>query len=167
MIFIPGIATFIIGVGLQVSGYQNPSLGYTLIGLGGLLLLPQVLLLVTRKRLSNDELATNLSAKKHDDKLTIVIKAIVEAEQITPIGKDLTVYLNDANRLTQINAEELKCILLKLQDEKKLVLKTFPDWLLPAERLTHESADKQILAALEPSRNHFTVILSEKFKKYT
>ncbi len=99
-------------------------------------------------------------------KRTLVVKAILEARDITPKDKDIAVYITDANGLTQMCAEELKDILLKLQDEKVLILKTFPDWLLSSYRVTKEKINKIFEAALEPSIKNFTVRLLSGFEGY-
>lgn len=99
------------------------------------------------------------------DKLGLVIKAINEAQEITPKGKDVPVYITDANGLTKIFATELKDILDKLQDENILELKSFPKWLLPQIGFSKNILDDRIRARLEPSRNHFAVRLLKDLSK--
>ncbi len=93
------------------------------------------------------------------DKKGLVIEAIIEDKEITPKDKDVTVYITKANGLNQMFSQELKDISDKLQDEKKLKLETFPKWLLPESRLTHESFDARVQVMLDPSKDHFTVRL--------
>lgn len=163
-------AVAILGEGaLQLSGYTNIPLAIFL----GLLAVGFFVwgiwpFLSTMRIRSPIETITNKEiAQVKDNKLTLVVKAIMEAKQITPKEKAVTVYISDANGLTQIYAEELKDILLKLQDEKALVLKTFPDWLLSSPKLTKKAFHESVLAAMEPSRKNFTVCLLKEFKRFT
>jgi hypothetical protein len=101
------------------------------------------------------------------NKLTLVIKAIAEAKLGTPKDKDTTVYISHANGLTQIYPEELKTILLKLQDDEKVLeLKSFPGWLLSSGKYNEKKFNQNILAAIEPSRNKFAVRTFKKFEKF-
>jgi hypothetical protein len=98
------------------------------------------------------------------DKLTLVVKAIAEAEQNTRKGQDVAVYITDDNGLSRIYPSELKEILLKLQDDKRvLTLKTFPDWLLESDSLTQEKIIQEIEATIHPERNNFTINISKNF----
>jgi len=100
-------------------------------------------------------------------KLDCVIKAIQEAKNITPQGHLIRVYISQDNGLAAIYPEELKQILLKLQDDEKILkIESFPDWLLPIVTVTHEIFDQIILAALEPSRNRFEVTTLENFDRW-
>lgn len=101
-----------------------------------------------------------------DDKLTTTINAINTAKMITISGQDVRVFITDANGLKQFYPAELQSVLLKLQAEKVLMLKSFPDWLLNEGKLTHERANQAILATIEPSRNNFIVSLLPGYKRY-
>ena len=102
-----------------------------------------------------------------ENKLTLVAKAVMEAKQITPTGKDIPVYITDSNRLTRLYAQELKDILVKLQDDERVItMKSFPEWLLPYEHLTKDIFDRQIEATLDPSKKHFVVDALDTFDKW-
>jgi hypothetical protein len=55
------------------------------------------------------------------EKLDLVIKAISEAIQITPEGCDVIVYISSDNGLDAINPKEIENILIKLQDDDKIL----------------------------------------------
>jgi hypothetical protein len=60
--FLPSIGLFVIGGGLQLSGVEIPWLGFSLIGLGGLLLIiPLYSWLKNRKRYGVAELASDMA----------------------------------------------------------------------------------------------------------
>jgi hypothetical protein len=97
------------------------------------------------------------------NKLNIVIRTIMEAKRITPAGKDIIVYITD-ELLNIINIEELHNILLKLQNDKRiLTLKYFPDYLLPYAAVTKKAFNEGIMDVLEPSRKQFRVETNKKF----
>ena len=102
-------------------------------------------------------------------KFGLVVNAILEARKIVPKGEDVPVYITEANGLKkQMFPQELKGILVKLQDENILELKTFPDWLLPEDRNNKSAVKAQqerIQAMLDPSKNHFTVRLLKDLSK--
>ena len=146
-------------IGIAITGYV----------FGGLLILYGVVFIYTPfiniwNKLVGIRIRSPLFLKKNN-KLTIVTKAINEARLITPTGQDVTVYITDDNGLKSMYAEELRNILLKLQDEKVLIIKTFPDWLLASDKLTKDTFIKMISAAQEPSRENFTISLLSKLKK--
>jgi hypothetical protein len=100
-------------------------------------------------------------------KLDCVIKAILEAKNITSKGHIIRVYISQDNGLAAIYPEELKQILLRLQDDERILrIESFPDWLLPTVKLTHDIVDQQVLAALEPSRNRFEVTTLKNFDSW-
>jgi hypothetical protein len=101
------------------------------------------------------------------NKLMLVVKAIIEAEQNTRKGCDVAVYITDDNGLSRIYPSELKEILLKLQDDEGvLTLKTFPDWLLESDSLTQTQISQKIGAMIKPERNNFTINISKRFAKF-
>lgn len=99
------------------------------------------------------------------DKLTLVVRAIAEAQQITPKNKDITVYVKPDSMLNSMYAEELRDILFKLQDEKAIILKEFPNWMLSSQKTTQEGLSKQIEAYADPSKKNFIVRTLSKFEK--
>jgi len=107
----------------------------------------------------------DLSAEVKLGKLGLVVKAIIEAQQITPKNSDTTVYITETNGLKQMFSQELKDILDKLQDEGKLKLKTFPEWLLPESGFSQKTHEDRMRAIFDPSRNHFTVRLLKDLSK--
>jgi hypothetical protein len=97
-------------------------------------------------------------------KLDCVIKAILEAKSITPKGHIIRVYISQDNGLAAIYPEELKQILLKLQDDERILkIESFPDWLLATDKLTHDILNQVVLAELDPSRNRFEVTTLKNF----
>ena len=100
-------------------------------------------------------------------KLDIVLNAIVEARQITPEGEIIRVYIAGDNRLNTILPEELKSILLKLQnDTKVLVLKSFPEGMIATGKSTAEHLHFKLTSMNDPSLTSFTVSLLDGFDKY-
>jgi hypothetical protein len=104
-----------------------------------------------------------------ENKLALIAKAIMDAKQLTPVGTDIPVYITDSNGLTRIYAQELKDILVKFQnDERVITLKSFPEWLLPIEvkHWNKAAVNKQFEVALDPSKNHFVVNVLNSFDKW-
>jgi len=101
------------------------------------------------------------------NKLMLVVKAITEAKKITPRAKDITVYISHTNRLASIYIQELYDILLKLQDDEKIIaIKSFPDWLLPSNGFTKKQLSQEIKATLDPSIKNFKVRILKKFDEF-
>lgn len=99
--------------------------------------------------------------------LDLIIKAIVEAKEITRRGEEVKIYISSDTGLDAIYAQELKDILLKLQDDEKIItIKSFPDWLLPSVKFTIDVHKSRTLAKLDPSRNHFIVDTLNGFDKW-
>lgn len=116
------------------------------------------------KRGKGDILPKSTRVKKE---LDLIIGAIVEAKKITRKGHEVKVYISSDTGLNAIYAQELKDILLKLQDDEKIItIKLFPDWLLPSTKFTKDVHDSRILAKLEPSRKHFIVNTLDSFDKW-
>ena len=105
--------------------------------------------------------------KSQLDQLSLVINAINKARELQPKGNETTVYITAANRLFGIYPEELKGILLKLQEDGALELRTFPEWLLSNTPFTKEVLNEQVMASLHPQKKHFVVALKDKFEKLT
>ena len=100
-------------------------------------------------------------------KLDLVIKAIVEAKGITPKGQLVKVYLDNNEKLRGIYPGELKTILLKLQDDEKILrIESFPDYLLPSEHFTKDIYLSQLDAILDPQKKHFTIDTLDTFDKW-
>ena len=176
----------LIGVGCAVAGTVLPETGWisiesarliTIIGgiiiaLGLFMVIPlsvwplikRMFLNILRIRLTLKSLA---KAHPSENKLTLVAKAIMEAKQITPLGKDIPVYITDSNGLSRIYPQELKDILLKLQDDEKILqIKSFPDWLLPDAPVTINLFDRQMQGIRHPSTKHFVVNIFDGFCKW-
>ncbi len=61
--------------------------------------------------------------------LGLVIEAIAEAKLTTPSAHDVRVYISSNNGLDAIYSGELRDILLKLQDDERILkIKSFPDY---------------------------------------
>ena len=100
-------------------------------------------------------------------KLDFIIKAIEEAKVITPKGDEVKVYLDNDEKLRGINPVELNDILIKLQNDERIVrIKSFPDWLLPSTKFTHETINQIMSSALNPSLNHFAIETLEGFEEW-
>jgi hypothetical protein len=165
--YIPTVAMLIIGGGLEVSGVEIPWLGYSLMIIGGFLLIIPAWPTIKRMRFQKPIIITSgqVTSKNQLDKLGLVIKAIDEARVIQPKSDETVVYITEANGLTRMYPEELRDILLKLQEQGTLTLETFPEWLLSDTPFTKKKLDDEIRSVLEPQRNHFTVILTDNFAK--
>lgn len=169
----------ILGEGaLQISGFQCVPLavGLALLAFGLLLwsAWPTISRLrfqfpVTLKSLDLDK-ETNLSANtltSFPNKLQIVFHAIVEARQLIPMNKEVIVYRTDSNGLTSIFPEELKNILTKFQDDYGiLIIKTFPEWLMPKDESSGKDLLQMVHATLDKQRDNFIIEILPKFDKY-
>ena len=67
----------------------------------------------------------------YEQKLDFIINAIVEARKATRKGQPTTLYLNSTNSLDSMELDEIRGILLQLQDEKILTLQQKTNRLLP------------------------------------
>lgn len=67
----------------------------------------------------------------YEQKLDLIINAIVEARKATRKGQLTTLYLNSTNGLDHLELDEIRGILLQLQDEKILTLNQKTNRLLP------------------------------------
>jgi hypothetical protein len=169
----------ILGEGaLQISGFQCIPLavGLALLAFGLLLwsAWPTISRLrfqrpITLKSLDLDK-ETNLSAgtlTSFPSKLQIVFNAIVEARQSVSKDRDITVYRTDSNGLISIYPEELKNILTKFQDDYGiLIIKAFPEWLMPKEESSGKDLLQSLRATLDKQRDNFIVEILPKFDKY-
>lgn len=71
----------------------------------------------------------------YEEKLDLIVKAVVEASKTTRKGVfTTTLYLNATNGLDQLPREEIHNILLQLQDEKALKVHPLNNRLLPANQ---------------------------------
>ncbi len=100
-------------------------------------------------------------------KLDLIIGAIAEAKEVTRKGHPVKVYMSGDNGLKAIYPQELKVILLKLQDDEKIIrIKSFPNWLLPSVKFTMDVFDSRMLAIRDPSLKHFVVDILDGFDKW-
>lgn len=67
----------------------------------------------------------------YEQKLDLIVKAIVEAKKATRKGQSTILYLNATNGLDGLDREEIRNILLQLQDENTLKLNLKTNRLLP------------------------------------
>jgi len=67
----------------------------------------------------------------YEEKLDFVVKAVVEARKATRKDQTTTLYLNATNGLDRLDREEIRTILLQLQDENALKLNPKTNRLLP------------------------------------
>jgi hypothetical protein len=75
----------------------------------------------------------------YDEKLSIIISALREAQKATRKKYYTHLYLTENNRLTKIDPNELHNILLKLQDDEKVInVKDIPTKLKPVLKQTED-----------------------------
>ena len=67
----------------------------------------------------------------YEQKLDFIVKAVVEAKKATRKGQSTTLYLNATNGLNRLDREEIRNILLQLQDENTLKVNPKTNRLLP------------------------------------
>lgn len=67
----------------------------------------------------------------YEEKLDRIVKALMEAKKATRKGKTTTLYLNGTNGLNLLDREEIRNILLQLQDENILKVNPKTNRLLP------------------------------------
>jgi len=67
----------------------------------------------------------------YEEKLDLIVKAVIEARKATRKGQTTTLYLNATNGLDCLDREETRNILLQLQDENALKLNPKTNRLLP------------------------------------
>ena len=93
-------------------------------------------------------------------KLDLIIEAIADAKEVTRKGHEVKVYIRRDNQLVTVYPEELYDILLKLQDEDRIIrVKTFP----------HERSyrDEDTWKSLwRDGKLHFSVEILEPFDKW-
>lgn len=70
----------------------------------------------------------------YEKKLDLIINAIVEAKKATRKEQSTTLYLNSTNGLDRLELDEIREILLQLQDENVLKLNPKTNRLLPIEQ---------------------------------
>jgi len=67
----------------------------------------------------------------YEEKLNLIVKAVVDAMKATRKGQPTTLYLNATNGLDSLDREEIHNILLQLQDENALKVNPKTNRLLP------------------------------------
>ncbi len=115
-------------------------------------------------------------AKVSENKLVLVAKAIMDAKQVTPAGEDVIVYIKTSGVLHEIYINylpiyirELKGILVKLQDDEKVItIRSFPKFAQPPDGrdFTLEMSDELIDRTLNPQSFNFTVDVLNTFDKW-
>src|SRR3989344_1704251 len=70
----------------------------------------------------------------YEEKLNLIVKAVVEAKKATRKDQSTTLYLNATNGLDHLDREEIRNILLQLQDENALKLNPKTNRLLPLSK---------------------------------
>jgi len=86
----------------------------------------------TGKKPANSPTKTSGSSlMTYEQKLDLIVKAIVEARKATRKGQSTTLYLNATNGLDRLDREEIRNILLQLQDENAIKLNPKTNRLLP------------------------------------
>ncbi|OGG07417.1 hypothetical protein A2872_02340 [Candidatus Gottesmanbacteria bacterium RIFCSPHIGHO2_01_FULL_42_12] len=70
----------------------------------------------------------------YEEKLNLIVKAVVEAKKATRKDQSTTLYLNATNGLDHLDREEIRNILLQLQDENALKVNPKTNRLLPIEQ---------------------------------
>jgi len=72
----------------------------------------------------------------YEEKLELIVRAIVEARKATRKGQSTTLYLNATNGLDRLDRDEIRNILLQLQDENVLKVNPKTNRLLPLSQQT-------------------------------
>ena len=82
----------------------------------------------------------------YEEKLSIIISALREAQNATRKEHYTSLYLTKDNRLTEIDPNELHDILLKLQDDEKVItIKDIPTKLKPVFEQTDDALEGELL----------------------
>ena len=84
-----------------------------------------------KKPTSNEIKPSNGILMTYEQKLDLIVRAIIEARKATRKGQPTTLYINSTNGLDHLNREEISNILLQLQDENALKLNPKTNRLLP------------------------------------
>lgn len=84
----------------------------------------------------------------YEQKLDLIVRAVIEARKATREGQPTTLYLNSTNGLDRLELDEIRGILLQLQDEKILKLNQKTNRLLPLNQQP-ANADYLFLDILE------------------
>lgn len=74
---------------------------------------------------------SNGSLMTYEQKLELIVKAVIEARKATRKGQTTIVYLNATNGLDQLDSEEIRNILLQLQDENAIKVNPKTNRILP------------------------------------
>lgn len=91
---------------------------------------------------------TSNNLMTYEEKLDLIVKAVVEAKKATRKEQSTTLYINATNGLDQLDREEIRNILLQLQDENALKLNPKTNRLLPLSQQP-DSPDYLLLDILE------------------
>lgn len=75
--------------------------------------------------------SSNGTVMTYEDKLELIVNAVVEAKKATRKGQSTTLYLNSTNGLDSLEKEETRNILLQLQDEGAFKVNPKTNRLLP------------------------------------
>jgi hypothetical protein len=121
-------------------------------------------LMVARIRTRIEAIEQSLESQINlpSNKVSFVVQKIAEAKRITPKGSDVIVYLSEFANV--VNVEEINSILLKLQnDEKVLTITYFPNHLLPYAQITKDWIAETMLNALDSNREQFRVKIRNTF----
>ena len=114
-----------------------------------------------------DKRTVSPELERRKKELDLVIEAIAEAKEITRKGQEVKVYISSSTKLDTIFPEQIKDLLLKLQDDERIItLKSFPDWLLPHSRFTIDLHHSRMEAIRDPSRKHFIVDILGGFDEW-
>lgn len=177
------LLAFVFG-GLSLTGLIIPSLGYLFLVLSALVCVDIIIskmgyeLSIIPLRLEHNKGIKSKAVASKDklDKVTLVAKAIEDAKQITPNGKDVIVYLTASGVLNEIYLnnqpiliQELKSILAKLQDDEKVIkLKSFPEWVQPPKgrTFTLDMWDELKKRTLNPQSFYFVIDILNTFGKW-
>ena len=94
-----------------------------------------------------------------EKELGLVIEAIADAKKVTRQGHAVKVYIRRDNHLVTVYPEELYDILLKLQDDEKIIkVKTFPQ--------LHSYISEDFLSLWHNGKLDFSVKILEPFDKW-
>lgn len=74
------------------------------------------------------------SLMTYEQKLDLVIKALIEARKATRKDRTTTLYLNSTNGLDRLDREEIRNILLQIQDQGAIKVNPKTNRLLPLEQ---------------------------------
>lgn len=99
-------------------------------------------------------------------RLDLVIRAIAEVREITPRGRHLRVDISARNGLESLHPDELELILLKLQDDEKILeIKSSPEYMYRPDTLDLDTA--VVLSDVGyPALGQFEIELLDNFEQW-